>query len=219
MNKLILVLFVALTFCAFTVPIMANVTTGSWVMDQSNTFADGINYGQVDISADDVSGVVSFKVDAFIVPDYGVEPFANFGIQKFGFNYENLTSVTTEWTFYLPQNWSQQLSGGAAGNVSEFGIFLVRTTADQGNKRLDPLEFSIKLPTVSEAIASNFAVSVDSVFFVAHVAGFDSDTIINNKRVESHYIGGGTSVPVPGALLLGSMGVGFVGWLRRRRTL
>ena len=61
---LVCLVAVAFVFAAYSTPAQANLTTGSWIMDQSNTYADGVNYGTVVITADDATGEVLFEVDA-----------------------------------------------------------------------------------------------------------------------------------------------------------
>jgi hypothetical protein len=63
------------------------------------------------------------------------------------------------------------------------------------------------VPTPATAVITNF------------FTGAIDDVMIYNRALSPDEIGGISVIPAPGALVLGSLGISLVSWLRRRRTL
>src|SRR3954451_22475384 len=91
-------LLAVLGACLLAAPASAGYLTNSYTFTQSNTLADGVNYGTVTIEAYDgngagggglAAGQIKLTIDVTTAPYTTVG--SKFGIQSFGFNFQNLT--------------------------------------------------------------------------------------------------------------------------------
>jgi len=208
----------------------------SYFLNQSNQLADGINYLQVTIDDEGAPGAINFTVEA-------LQPLldlagSNFGIQKFGFNV--LGGVAAEaGDVDMVAGWRSRNGGRMDG----FGLFDIKLQG-QGNKRQDPLTFSITgvdLDTITSYVDLSSGRSPQGFsLFSAHVAGLDLGNCYGgdegwgdkkgpsgykkgghgHKCVSSAYFGGTQVVPAPPAIwLLGTAVAGLaVRRLRNRRA-
>jgi len=69
-------------------------------------------------------------------------------------------------------------------------------------------------------IGAYWYVPTPATAFIANFfTGAIDDVMIYDRALTPDQIGDPSVIPAPGALVLGSMGIGVVSWLRRRRTL
>ncbi len=217
----------------------------SYFLDQSNKFADGVNYLLVTISDEGEEGTINFTVQA-------LQPLIDlagdkFGIQMFGFNVVGGTGAEARNVSSLPDNWKARNGGRMDG----FGLFdITMATRSRGHDDSDkkngkgheetgngkglghdgglnlqqPLTFSITGVTLDDILSyvdlsTGYAPEGFSLFS-ARVSGLllgDCGDKGRGKCDTSAYFGGTSAVPAPPAIwLLGTAVAGLV--VRRFRS-
>lgn len=190
----------------------AEAATVQYMLDQSNTLEDDIDYLLVTIS-DNQPGQLDFTVET----QSALSDIAgsNFGIASFGFNLDSAIDLSGD-SFRLPDKWKLQFDKG----MSEAGKFDVRLLGT-GQARQDPLQFSI-LGLGLENIIPGFA---------SHVAGFEMEYygieghhhgFKGEHGVSSAFFYGDrlvTAVPVPAAFWLFGSGMLLLGRVATRRRI
>ncbi|MHC4738182.1 MAG: choice-of-anchor N protein [Planctomycetota bacterium] len=117
-------------------------------------------------------------------------------------------------TSFFPANFNSHYP--VKDDVSNFLVYDIGSFLDGIDDIYDyNADLGIISPTGSEGEIKEYSVQIDGFTYVH----FDIYGLADGKweiNPASHDV---TFIPAPGAVLLGGIGVVFVGWLRRRRTL
>lgn len=169
------------TSCALTILVILALESYAvadlFLLDDSNTLASDIQYASVILLPCDCFGgkkgvqLVVYPNDSVLIPG------SNFGIQRFGFNYDGDPKTLQ---IKLPPKWS---IGGS--NMSEFGSFDFDISG-KGNSRQNPLVLTACHLNMN-LYESDFLIKNDhNYIFAAHIADF---TVSGRTGINSAYFG------------------------------
>ena len=187
---------------------MAGVVQAAVTFDFEGTSSNPLNPGDTDIL------IGSYMSELYSAPVTAQDMIVSGG---FGNQYAMLSGSTDMELLFSTAITSVQFDLAVFGdNVDDVYDFQL-SAFDADNVQVDStITFSADGTFSTNSGLITFSESVSYLVMNDHGMW---DVAIDNLTVESEAEGPAVPIPAPGAILLGSIGVTFVGWLRRRKTL
>ena len=226
MKKLVLYLALA-TLCAFSTLVVAGPTYSFVRVDEFNN-ADDADIGEAQMFVEVTKPFATSEQTLFTFTNIGPEPSFIADVYFFDGVLLEIASLIDddETTGGLPVDPEVDFSEDAS-NANGFENSVIKklvtgfTYDNVGDTDSDGSQTGVH---PGESLGVLFTLTTTSTYDNV-LTGLDSGEIVIGIKVQGyesegseHFVNNGV-IPAPGAIVLGGIGIGLVGWLRRRRTL